>query len=129
MALLFVFFLVTEEQAMDIGCGQGALAELLASRFKHVHGTDLDEGMRMAASRQTAHLPNVTISADDLEEIKPGVGLITMVAVLHHLDAARALSQVRMLFAPGGRFLAVGLAPGVVVRPFFGRVPPGGRHL
>jgi len=37
--------------------------------------------------------------------------LVTMVAVLHHLDAADALQQVRRTLEPGGRFLAVGLAP------------------
>lgn len=34
-----------------------------------------------------------------------------MVAVLHHLDARAALRHVRDVLAPGGRFLAVGLAP------------------
>jgi hypothetical protein len=34
-----------------------------------------------------------------------------MVAVLHHLDVPVALHRVRELLAPGGRFLAVGLAP------------------
>ncbi len=33
-----------------------------------------------------------------------------MVAVLHHLDIEQALSSVRHLLAPGGRFLSVGLA-------------------
>ena len=33
-----------------------------------------------------------------------------MVAVLHHLDVEDALRAVRGLLAPGGRFLAVGLA-------------------
>lgn len=36
--------------------------------------------------------------------------LVTMVAVLHHLDVPTALAEVRELLAPGGRFLAVGLA-------------------
>jgi hypothetical protein len=39
-----------------------------------------------------------------------------MVAVLHHLDAGAALRAVRELLAPGGRFLAVGLAPPRSVR-------------
>jgi hypothetical protein len=34
-----------------------------------------------------------------------------MIAVLHHLDATPALRKVARLLVPGGRFLAVGLAP------------------
>lgn len=37
--------------------------------------------------------------------------LVTMVAVLHHLEMQEALREVRRLLAPGGRFLVVGLAP------------------
>lgn len=36
--------------------------------------------------------------------------LITMVAVLHHLDLGGALDQIPRLLAPGGRLLVVGLA-------------------
>lgn len=36
--------------------------------------------------------------------------LVTMVAVLHHLDLQEALSAVPRLLTPGGRFLVVGIA-------------------
>jgi SAM-dependent methyltransferase len=39
-----------------------------------------------------------------------GYDLVTMVAVLHHLDLAPALEHARSLLAPGGRLLVVGLA-------------------
>ena len=42
--------------------------------------------------------------------------LVTMVAVLHHLDVPKAVHEVRRRLSPGGRFLAVGLAQPRTVR-------------
>jgi SAM-dependent methyltransferase len=53
----------------------------------------------------------VTIRDRDLPQIARAFDLVTMVAVLHHLPVERALREVRRLRTPGGRFLAVGLAP------------------
>ncbi|MGW4101232.1 class I SAM-dependent methyltransferase [Mycobacterium sp. NPDC004974] len=96
--------------AIDIGCGQGALVAQLAARFTHVRGTDLDAGMRAEAAQRCAGLANVTIDDSQLAHLDGPVDVITMVAVLHHLDVEQALIEVRRLLSPGGRFLAVGLA-------------------
>lgn len=102
--------------AIDIGCGQGGLVAKLAPHFDQVHGTDLDQAMLTQASTRCAGLPNVTIDATQLADLDEPADLVTMVAVLHHLDAGQALAQVARLLAPGGRFLAVGLAPPVTLR-------------
>ncbi|MGV0804466.1 class I SAM-dependent methyltransferase [Mycolicibacterium setense] len=96
--------------AIDIGCGQGALVAKLAGRFTRVRGTDSDAGMRAEAARRCAGLTNVTIDDSQLAELDGPVDLITMIAVLHHLDVEQALIDVKRLLRPGGRFLAVGLA-------------------
>jgi SAM-dependent methyltransferase len=97
--------------ALDVGCGRGELAALLASRFEEVRGTDLDATMRAAAAARCAGLPHVGISDDRLTDLDGPFDVVTMVAVLHHLDLRESLLAVRRLLAPGGRFLAVGLAP------------------
>lgn len=97
-------------RAVDVGCGRGTLVAGLAPHFEHVTGTDVDATMRAAASQRTRSMPNVTITATQLADLQPGLDLICMVAVLHHLEAEQALHRVRELLAPGGRFLAVGLA-------------------
>lgn len=100
-------------RALDVGCGRGALIAALADRFAHVEGTDRDQTMRDVATQRTAELANVTVTAHQLDELAGPYDLITMVAVLHHLDLDRTLAQIRRLLAPGGRFLVVGLAPPV----------------
>ncbi|MFT4296277.1 MAG: class I SAM-dependent methyltransferase [Micropruina sp.] len=97
--------------ALDVGCGRGELLAALAPRFDAVTGTDTDAAMRRQSAVRCAGLPNVVVSKGDLAELGGGFDLITMIAVLHHLDVPSALRQVRRLLAPGGRLLVVGLAP------------------
>jgi SAM-dependent methyltransferase len=103
------------QAAVDVGCGKGMLAAKLAPRFARVTGIDADEGMATTASARLAGDPRVSImrcrfdafaeAADEGE-----TDLITMVAVLHHLDLDDTLQQILRLLAPGGRLLVVGLA-------------------
>ncbi|MED5814060.1 class I SAM-dependent methyltransferase [Mycolicibacterium sp. 050232] len=96
--------------AIDVGCGQGALVAQLAAEFAEVRGTDLDAGMRADAARRCVGLTNVVIDDRQLDQIDAPADLVTMVAVLHHLDVEKSLTEVARLLSPGGRFLAVGLA-------------------
>ncbi|WP_374928981.1 class I SAM-dependent methyltransferase [Kytococcus sedentarius] len=131
--------------ALDVGCGRGELLARLADHFERAHGIDADEDMRRASERRCAGLPHVTVGAGPLEDHPPGVDLVTMVAVLHHLDLEHALQEVRRVLNPGGRFLCVGLARpaspvdhawevasmvtnpliGMVRHPWVARMPPG----
>ncbi|MDO5083868.1 MAG: class I SAM-dependent methyltransferase [Arachnia propionica] len=97
-------------RAVDVGCGEGKLLAALAPYFEHVTGTDVDKAMLAEASQCTQVLPNVTVTSAQLADLPPGLDLVCMVAVLHHLDVEQALWRVRELLVPGGRFLAVGLA-------------------
>jgi SAM-dependent methyltransferase len=101
--------------AVDVGCGTGVLAEKLAARFARVTGIDADEGMTAAASERLAHEPHVSITPSRFDAYAAtaddgNADLITMVAVLHHLDLGETLPQISRLLAPGGRLLVVGLA-------------------
>lgn len=103
------------QAALDVGCGTGVLAGKLAPRFARVTGIDADAGMAAAASARLAHDPVVTIRRCGFEDFAASAGdgeadLITMVAVLHHLDLDDTLTRIPGLLAPGGRLLVVGLA-------------------
>ena len=97
--------------AVDVGCGRGELLARLSPHFDEVWGADIDSAMRQSATSRCAGLPNVAITEDSWTDLANAVDLFTMIAVLHHLDAATALRKVASLLAPGGLFLAVGLAP------------------
>lgn len=97
--------------ALDVGCGRGELVAALSTRFATVHGNDVDQEMRRQAASRCAGLPNVTIREGDWADVPGPFDAVTMIAVLHHLDVVPALRDVRRILAPGGRFLAVGLAP------------------
>ena len=101
--------------AVDVGCGAGVLAGKLAQRFARVTGIDADAGMAAAAGARLADDPRVSITRCRFDAFaatadEGGADLITMVAVLHHLDLGDTLERISRLLAPGGRLLVVGLA-------------------
>lgn len=101
--------------AVDVGCGTGVLAAKLASRFARVTGIDADEGMTAGADVRLAGNSGVNIMRCRFEAFAETASegeadLITMVAVLHHLDLGDTLQRIPRLLAPGGRLLVVGLA-------------------
>jgi 2-polyprenyl-3-methyl-5-hydroxy-6-metoxy-1,4-benzoquinol methylase len=101
--------------ALDVGCGRGVLAGKLATHFAHVTGIDRNEGMAAAASARLHGLSQVSIQRCDFADFSSAAGggradLITMVAVLHHLDLDDTLARIPRLVEPGGRLLVVGLA-------------------
>jgi SAM-dependent methyltransferase len=103
------------EAAVDIGCGKGVLAGKLAAHFARVTGVDRNDGMAAAASACLLDFPHVSIHRGDFADFSStscdgGADLITMVAVLHHLDLDDTLARIPRLLAPGGRLLVVGLA-------------------
>lgn len=104
----------SRQAAVDVGCGTGVLAGKLASRFARVTAIDADEGMSAAARARLAGDRRVSIVRCRFEEFavasQSEVDLITMVAVLHHLDLDDTLTRIPKLLAPGGRLLVVGLA-------------------
>jgi SAM-dependent methyltransferase len=103
------------EAAADVGCGTGVLAGKLALHFARVTGIDADERMAAAASARLAGVPRVSILRCRFDAFAAAArdgeaDLITMVAVLHHLDLGDTLVRIPRLLAPGGRLLIVGLA-------------------
>lgn len=110
---------------MDVGCGDGLLVQRLAAVCHHVTGVDSDRTALSRARERTTDLPNVTLRHGDflaLDEGLFGFDVVTMVAVLHHLDPRVALSRGKELLRPGGELLVVGLS---VNRPLGDRLLSG----
>ncbi|MFF7731857.1 methyltransferase domain-containing protein [Streptomyces sp. NPDC007984] len=98
--------------ALDVGCGSGDLARLLAGRAGRTHGIDADPEITARAHRLTPAAAPVTYTVADA---LTGLGdrsydVITCVAVVHHLPFTRALETFRDRLAPGGTLVIVGVA-------------------
>jgi len=106
------------ERAVDLGCGTGRHAALLAPRFRQVLGVDVSEPM-LELARARRGLPNVTYEHRDLREVRPAsdgrFDLVMSAYALHHVDDLdQTLRDVRELVAPGGRVV---LIDNVAARP------------
>ncbi|MGW7498750.1 class I SAM-dependent methyltransferase [Streptomyces luteogriseus] len=98
--------------ALDVGCGSGDLARLLAGRADRVHGIDADLEITVRARELTPAAAPVTYAeADALTGLgDQSYDVITCVAAVHHLPLTRALQTFRDRLAPGGTLVIVGVA-------------------
>lgn len=102
----------TTGDVLDVGCGDGLLVARIAGTGRSVVGIERDTGAAELARRRCAELPRVTIVESGFEQaqLEPGsFGFVTMVATLHHLDTAAALTRAADLLHPGGRLYVLGL--------------------
>jgi SAM-dependent methyltransferase len=101
---------------IDIGCGCGHAANVLARAFPHsrFHGLDMsDEGIAAARAEATAWgLPNVRFEVGDATALPAGgFDLITAFDMIHDLARpAEVLAAVRNALRPDGTFLMVDIA-------------------
>jgi 2-polyprenyl-3-methyl-5-hydroxy-6-metoxy-1,4-benzoquinol methylase len=96
--------------ALDVGCGEGFAARVLAARGLAVTGVDPD-APSLALAREQDCAGITYLEADVMTaELPGGYDVVTILAVLHHLPMEAALERVRTLLAPGGTLLVVGLA-------------------
>jgi 2-polyprenyl-3-methyl-5-hydroxy-6-metoxy-1,4-benzoquinol methylase len=98
------------DTALDVGCGAGDMARLLATRAKTVDAIDADPAI-IARARELTTAPITYTVADALTEIpRESYDVITCVAVIHHMPFTEALTQFRQHLAPGGTLVVVGIA-------------------
>lgn len=97
---------------LDVGCGPGSVALLLASLFKQVVGVDADAEM-VAEARREAARSNVT-NADWVqlraEDLPAGLGSFRVASFaqsFHWMDRARVASAVFTMLEPGGAWVHV----------------------
>jgi SAM-dependent methyltransferase len=99
-------------RALDLGCGTGRHAMMLAGRFGAVEAVDLSGPMIELARARGA--PNIEFRQADLLQVA-GAGrydFVLSVLALHHLpDLYAALGHVKALLAPGGRLVVVDMFP------------------
>jgi SAM-dependent methyltransferase len=95
---------------LDVGCGPGLVAELLAHLFDEVVGVDPDPGMIAEAER--AEVPNARWVQARAEDLPAGLGtfrLVTFGASFHWMDRPKVAAIVRTMLAASGAVAQVGV--------------------
>ena len=101
---------------LDVGCGDGLLAQRLAPMSRSVTGIDPDAGALRRARERRA---DVSLLQTSFEEFDPGdarFDLITFVATIHHMDLRTSLLKARELLRPSGEIAIVGLSANKTAR-------------
>jgi SAM-dependent methyltransferase len=98
--------------ALDVGCGSGDLARLLAIRAERVDAIDADPAITARARELTPVAAPVTYTVADAPAGIPdqSYDVITSVAVVHQLPFTQALQTFRDHLAPGGTLVIVGVS-------------------
>lgn len=107
---------------LDVGCGDGLLAQRLAPVSRTVTAIDPDASAVRRAEGRLRPLPGVQVLESAFDTFDPGsrrFDLITFVASLHHMDTRVALARARDMLNPGGTIAVVGLSANKTVRDWF----------
>ncbi|HEX5098693.1 MAG TPA: class I SAM-dependent methyltransferase [Polyangiaceae bacterium] len=97
-------------RALDIGCGNGALLEALATRLASGVGVDVSRGMLAHASKRCARNPKLSFMAIGGPSLPFGdatFDVVTCFLSFRYLDWDPILAEIRRVLAPGGRLLIV----------------------
>jgi SAM-dependent methyltransferase len=100
------------ENTLDIGCGTGQFARLLAGRAKHVTALDLSPEMVKIAQSRSQDYSNLAYQVSDvLAQPLPDAHFdcIASIATLHHIPLEAILPKIADALKPGGVFMALDL--------------------
>jgi SAM-dependent methyltransferase len=100
------------ERALDVGCGMGGFARLLALRAQQVTGIDLSPEMLHTARNHSTAYTNIDYQIGDVMALDLPTAhydCIASIATLHHLPYAEALRKLRDSLKPGGVLLVLDL--------------------
>lgn len=100
---------------LDIGSGDGVLAELLGSRTRRFTCLDLSETVIAAARKRLINHTNVALEIGDMHALPWHEPAFDQVFMLHTLsyspEPAVALSESARVLRPGGRIVVATIAP------------------
>jgi SAM-dependent methyltransferase len=99
-------------QTLEIGCGTGAFARLLAQRSQQVLALDLSPQMIETAQERSQGYSNITFEVADVLAWKfprERFDCIASIATLHHLPLEKILEDIRAGLKPGGVLLVLDL--------------------
>ncbi|MCU1265165.1 MAG: Methyltransferase type 11 [Acidobacteria bacterium] len=102
-----------DAQVLDVGCGSGWAARLLANKARsgRVVGIDISDEMIRVAREASIAFPNLeyrVASAEDLPfENDEFTDAFSMESLYYYADMSRAITQIHRVLKPGGLFVTV----------------------
>ena len=100
------------ENALEIGCGTGAFARLLASRCKRVLALDLSPEMIRVARSRSSQFDNLEFQLADAvtwDFPKSQFDFVCSIATLHHLQQRELLVKIKDALKPDGVLVVLDL--------------------
>ncbi len=100
------------ELALDVGCGTGEFARLLAARAGRVLALDLAPQMITIARERSTAFPNIEYRVANVTKSElptAAFDCVATIATLHHLPLAETLQQLATAVRPGGTLLLLDL--------------------
>jgi ubiquinone/menaquinone biosynthesis C-methylase UbiE len=106
-------------RALDLGCGAGRHAVLLAGSFEQVDAVDLSAAM-IRLARHKRPRSNICYLESGILDVEGSYDLIISSATLHHVpDLPTALGHIKSLVAPGGRAALVDTVSPRAANPYW----------
>ncbi len=102
-----------EATVLDVGCGSGWAARLMAQRAREgrVVGIDVSDEMVRLARENSVNYPSVEFQVASAEQLpfddSEFTHAFSMESLYYYADLERALGEIRRVLKPGGLFVAV----------------------
>lgn len=106
--------LLTLGKVVDLGCGDGVLAELIAERADGVTCVDISATVIAAARKRLKNFPNIEFVCADMHALPLDSGSYDHVFLMHALayttEPKRVLEETARLLRRGGKLIVAALA-------------------
>ncbi len=97
---------------LDVGCGDGTLAQFLRTSDNHILGIDPSYSSIQRAKEQNEYqnVDFIQTSFEDFNVETPIFDAIIFVASIHHMDMSEAIAKAKSCLEKNGVLIIVGLA-------------------